>query len=77
MGLAPPATHCACCVDRRVVVGQRGSFGCESSGTLVLTFDNTFSYLKAKVVRYHVEVSRSTTAPRPSQLHHPLALEHP
>jgi len=42
--------------DKRISGLQRGSFACETSGTLVMTLDNTFSYLKPKVVRYHVEV---------------------
>ena len=35
---------------------QRGSFACEEAGTLVMTLDNSYSYLKSKAVRYHIEV---------------------
>uniref|UniRef100_A0A7S0MDF4 CRAL-TRIO domain-containing protein n=1 Tax=Cryptomonas curvata TaxID=233186 RepID=A0A7S0MDF4_9CRYP len=51
-----PVFDSASTPDKRISGLQRGSFGCETSGTLVMTFDNTFSYLKAKVVRYHIEV---------------------
>jgi len=42
--------------EKRVSSLQRGSFVCGGAGTLVMTLDNTYSYLKSKVVRYHLEV---------------------
>jgi hypothetical protein len=63
----PPLPPARAAATQCLRVWQRGSFGCETSGTLVMTFDNTFSYLKAKVVRYHIEVTRR--APRPSVAH--------
>jgi len=53
--------------EERIASLQRGSFQAEEDGKLVLALDNSFSYLKQKVVLYDFEVS-----PIPSP-HLPLA----
>jgi len=40
----------------RIASLQRGSFQAEEDGKLVLSLDNSFSYLKQKVVMYDFEV---------------------